>query len=414
MPISPSRRAAAVQLPIIPVVADWIRSHPGTLSLGQGVAGYEPPPEAWRELERLHREPLLHRYQPVGGLPELVEGLQTKLARVNGIRVGSGADVASETGLMVTAGSNAAFLQIILAICDPGDEVILPVPYFFNQEMALTMTGVRPVLVPGGADHQPDPDRIAAAITSRTRAVVTVSPNNPSGAVLDEAALREINRRCAERGIHHISDEAYEAFVHDGARHVSPGAFADAAGHTISLFSFSKAYGFASWRIGYAVVPATLLEPLRKIQDTNLICPPVVSQLAALGCLRAGDAWVADRVREVSAVRERVLEGLRDIDDLAEFGAPRGAFYVLLRLRTRADPLELTRRLIAEHRVAVIPGSAFGFGPDDPCHLRVAYGALERATATEAIGRLTQGLRAILGSPGVAGAGSCNAPGAVR
>ena len=128
-------------------------------------------------------------------------------------------------------------------------------PYYFNHEMAVTMAGCRPVLVATDDDFQLDLDAVAAAITANTRAVVTISPNNPSGAVYPEADLRELNRLCAERGVYHIHDEAYEYFLYDGAEHFSPGSLPDAGDHTISLFSLSKAYGFASWRIGYLPPP---------------------------------------------------------------------------------------------------------------------------------------------------------------
>ena len=129
--------------------------------------------------------------------------------------------------------------------------------------------------------------RFEAAITPRTRAIVTISPNNPSGAVYPKATLAAVNALCSERGIYHISDEAYEYFVYDGAEHFSPASLPGATEHTISLYSFSKAYGFASWRIGYMVIPEALTVAVRKAQDTILICPPVVSQHAALGALAA-------------------------------------------------------------------------------------------------------------------------------
>lgn len=385
----PSHRAIHVQLPIIPQVADWIRMHPGTISLGQGVAGYPPPAEAWAELDRLRHEPALHRYQGVDGLPELRDALTERLQRRHGLIIDA------SRALMVTAGANAAFLQVVLAICDPGDEVVLPLPYYFNQEMALALANVRAVPVPSDSGHHPDLEAIIGALTPRTRAIVTVSPNNPTGAVYPEGTLKALNELCARRGMFHISDETYAPFVYDGARHVSPGAFDGASPHTISLFSFSKTYGFASWRIGCAVFPGSLRESLRKIQDTNVICPPVISQLAALGCLRAGDDWVAQRVAEVAAVRSGVLRDLAATEDLIEVSPADGAFYVLLRLKRNLDPLPLTHRLIAEHGVAVIPGSAFGL--TEGCPLRVAYGALTTATASEGIGRLASGLRTITG-----------------
>lgn len=381
----PSARACAVSAPIIPQVADWIRTHPGTLSLGQGVAGYPPPSEVWQEVERLRSEPLMNRYQPVGGLPQLIDSLEDKL------RVCNGMPATPDRSVMVTAGANAAFQQVILAICDPGDDVILPLPWYFNQEMALTLASVRAVAVRSNDRYLPDVNAIRQAITSRTRAVVTVSPNNPTGAVYSRDCLQEINDLCRERGLFHISDETYEAFTFDGARHVSPGGFPGATSHTVSLFSFSKAYGLASWRIGYVAFPTVLLDSMRKIQDTLLICPPVVSQFAALGCLKAGESWLAGRMNEVRKTRERVLEGLRGLEPMATIGPADGAFYVFLRLNYSGDVMELTRRLIAEHGVAVIPGTAFGL-TKDPC-LRVAYGALTPDTAKDGVGRLVRGLR---------------------
>src|SRR5262249_18275058 len=156
-------------------------------------------------------------------------------------------------------------------------ELVLQVPYYFNHEMAITMASCQPVLVPADSNYQLQPKLIRAAITKRTKAVVTVSPNNPTGAVYPEDALREVNQLCRDHGIYHIHDEAYEYFTYNGARHFSPGSIPGAEAYTISLYSLSKAYGFASWRIGYMVAPNHLIEAINKIQDTILICAPVIS-----------------------------------------------------------------------------------------------------------------------------------------
>ena len=213
-----SRRLRAVQSPVIPVIADLIRAHPGTISLGQGVVGYAPPAQAAAAIDRFLADPLNHRYQPVAGIPPLVESLSLWMATEHGVRTGA------EHGnrLMVTAGGNNAFLAAVLAIADPGDEVILPAPYYFNHEMAVTMASCRPVPVSTDSSHQLDLAAIKAAITPRTRAIVTVSPNNPTGAVYPAATLRAVNALCAERGIFHLSDEAYAPFTWDGAEHFSP------------------------------------------------------------------------------------------------------------------------------------------------------------------------------------------------
>ena len=387
--LNESRRLQQVQPPIIPIVAELLRQHPDTISLGQGVVNYGPPPEAIAQIERFLAEPRNHKYQPVTGLPELVEAYAKKLAEENGIRTGEVAPV------VVTAGGNMAFMNAVLAIADPGDEFILQSPYYFNHEMAVTMANCRPVLVPTDPQYQLQPEAITRAITPRTRAVVTVSPNNPTGAVYSEESLREVNRLCRERGLHHIHDEAYEYFVYDGARHFSPGSIEGAAGHTISLFSLSKSHGFASWRIGAMVVPAQLLEAVRKIQDTILICAPVISQFAAIGALAAGPTYCRGKIAELAEVRRLALRELSALGERCDIPRADGAFYFLLRLRSELHPMQVVERLVREHGVAAIPGTAFG--QDEGCHLRVAYAALKADTVAEGIGRLVRGLQRVLG-----------------
>src|SRR6266446_1806483 len=222
-------RMQAVQSPIIPVVAELIRNFPGTISLGQGVVSYGPPKEAIDGLAGFLADPENHKYKPVQGLPILLEALEEKLEVENGIRLGPA------NRLLVTAGGNMAFMNAVLAITDPGDEIILQTPYYFNHEMAVTMASCRPVLVETDDNYQLRPEAIRQAITSKTRAVVTISPNNPTGAVYSEAALREVNQICRERGVYHISDEAYENFTYNRARHFSPGSMPESEAHTISL-----------------------------------------------------------------------------------------------------------------------------------------------------------------------------------
>jgi aspartate/methionine/tyrosine aminotransferase len=385
-------RIQSVQSPIIPVVAELIRQHPGTISLGQGVVGYGPPPEAIEQIQRFLADAENHKYKPVIGCPELLSAFERKLAAENRVALGSG------NRLVITAGSNMGFVNTLLAITDPGDEVILQTPYYFNHEMAITMANCRPVLVPTDANYQLQLERIRSAITPRTRAIVTISPNNPTGAVYPESALREVNRLCQEHSVYHIHDEAYEYFVYDGGAHFSPASIEGAAGHTISLFSLSKAYGFASWRIGAMVIPEPLLDSVRKIQDTILICAPVISQFAAVGALQAGAAYCREKLGGIAEIRNVVRRELSSLGDRCELPPADGAFYFLLRVRTALPPMKLVERLIEEHRVAVIPGTAFGLA--DGCYLRVAYAALHRDAAKEGIGRLVSGLKKILGEQG--------------
>jgi aspartate/methionine/tyrosine aminotransferase len=383
-----SERMQAVQSPIIPIVAEWIRACPGTISLGQGVVAYGPPPEVNQEIAQFSADPENHKYKPVVGLPALVEALARKLTSENDIRVGA------ETDLVVTAGGNMAFMNAVLAISSPRDEVIIQSPYYFNHEMAITIAGCHPVVVSTDSNYQLQPELIRQAITPHTRAVVTISPNNPSGAVYSESDLHTINELCRAAGIYHIHDEAYEYFTYDGASPFSPASIPGSGQHTISLFSLSKAYGFASWRIGYMLIPKDLLVSVKKIQDTILICPPVISQYAALGCLRAGRQYCERGLARIAQCRQIVLNALDKLQGICTVPPAQGAFYFLLKIHREVDPMQLTERLIREHGVAVIPGTAFGLHKG--CYLRVAYGALEKATAAEGIGRLVTGLNRIL------------------
>jgi aspartate/methionine/tyrosine aminotransferase len=377
-----------VQAPIVPIVGDIIRQVPGTISLGQGVVHYPPPRAALDAARAALERPAINEYQDGNGLRALIDRLARKLRTENAV------DVAGGGRIMVTAGANMAFMHAVFAITEPGDEIILPAPFYFNHEMAIQMAGCRAVSVPTDDRYQLRLDAIEGALTPRTRAIVTISPNNPSGAVFSETSLRGVNALCRDRGMYHIADEAYEYFTYGDARHVSPGSFAGASGHTVSLYSLSKAYGFAGWRIGYMVFPDHLASAMLKSQDTILICPPVISQVAALAAIEVGRAYCEPFVRELAETRAVVLEALRGLGPLARVPPADGAFYCLLNMNTDMDPLVLTERLIREHRVAVMPGPPFGL--TSGCYFRVAFGALQRETVTEGIGRLVTGLRTIL------------------
>ncbi len=379
-------RMPAIQSPIIPIVAEWIRQTPGTISLGQGVVNYPPPEGAIASLIQAFADPQNHKYQAVEGIPELVQAIATKLQQDNQIPI-------TAQRIIVTAGSNMAFVNTVLAITQPSDEIILQTPYYFNHEMAIGMASCKAVRVPTDGNYQLQLDKIKAAITERTRAIVTISPNNPTGVVYPREDLRAVNQLCREAGIYHISDEAYDYFTY-GVPHVSPGAFPDSADHTISLFSLSKAYGFASWRIGYMVIPAHLHESVRKIQDTILICPPVASQYAALGALTAGRSYCQPKIDQIATVRATVLGLLEPLRSCCEIPAANGAFYFFLKVDTSLSAMTLAERLVREYQVAVIPGETFGM--TDGCYLRVAYGALDGATAAAGMGRLVTGVRTIV------------------
>jgi aspartate/methionine/tyrosine aminotransferase len=376
-----------VQTPIIPVIGRLIRQTPGTISLGQGVVHYGPPPEVVAAVHAALGRASTHEYHDGAGLPALQERITRKLTAENGIDTRG-------SRIMVTAGANMAFMHAVMATTSPGDEVILPVPFYFNHEMAIDMAGCRTVPVQTDERYQLSIDAISAALTDRTRAIVTISPNNPTGAVFSDASLRAVNALCRERGIYHIADEPYEYFTYGSARHISPRSFPDSAGHTISMYSLSKAFGFAGWRIGYMLYPEHLESAMMKSQDTILICPTIAAQEGAIAALDVGRRYCEPFVRELASIRENVISQLSELGSLAEVPGADGAFYCFIRVQTEMSPLTLAERLIKEHKVAVIPGTAFGMS--DGCYCRVAYGALQKQTVSEGIGRLVSGLKAIL------------------
>lgn len=392
-----ARRLAAVQSPVIPVMTALIRDTPGTLSLGQGMVSWGPPPAVHAALQQALRSaaadadtpaadapqshPDLNAYGPVEGDPALRAAIARHLRQEHDYDL-------SGSALLVTAGSNMAFNAVVQVLCDPGDELILPLPYYFNHAMAIQLAGGVPVAVQAGV--VPDPERLAAAITPRTRAIVTVSPNNPSGAVLPQAVLEAINRLCAERGLLHLHDEAYALFGYGGARPWSPASQSGNGSHTVSFGSLSKSHGMAGWRLGWAVVPPSLMPALAKVQDTVLICAPRLVQHAAVAALEVGGAWCRQRIATLADRRRQVLEAL------AIPGAPwrlmvepEGAFYALLELQTPLSADRAMERLIREHRVALVSGSSFGLAG---CCLRLSYGMLGESDLAEALVRLTRGL----------------------
>jgi len=373
---------------MIPVVSEWTANQPGTISLGQGVVHYAAPAEVHQAVANAATsEARIDRYALVRGTAELLEQVEQKVGRENGID-------SREQTCVVTAGSNMGFLNAIFAIGDVGDEIILLSPYYFNHEMAIDIAGCRPVGVPTDVNYQIDLPAVEAAITPRTRAVVTVSPCNPTGAIYTSDSLKAVNRLCQTRGIYHISDEAYEYFTYGGKKHFSPASLPGAHQHTISLYTLSKAYGMAGWRCGYMTIPQHLEVAVKKIQDTNLICPPIVSQIAATTALKIGQSWCKEQLAGFERVRNLVLDEISTLGQKCRVPQPDGAFYALLQLDSDKRDLELVEALIKNFGIAVMPGSTFGV--TEGCSLRIAYGALDAETVAEGMGRLTRGLATLL------------------
>lgn len=297
------------------------------------------------------------KYTPNTGILPLREALVAKLAHANGI-------VATPDRIVVTSGAVAALACTLLATVPTGSDVLLPDPGWPNYAMQLHLMDARPVYYPLRVENgfEPDLDELATLLTPRTRAILVNSPSNPIGSVWRAETVRAMVNFALDHDLVLISDEVYEHIVFEG-EHVSPAAFAPREAPIVSIYSFSKTYAMTGWRVGYAVAPPPLNELLARLQEPTVSCSCSISQYAALAAL-ALDPSIIEAM--VSAYRQR-----RDVAYaiLSERGVrafrPQGAFYMWVDISRGGRPsYDFARSLIAETRVAVAPGAAFGPGGD--------------------------------------------------
>jgi aspartate/methionine/tyrosine aminotransferase len=373
------------EAPIVKLIADS-KFPSDIVDLGQGVPFYGPPKEAMLAAAEALQKESGFRYSPDSGFLDLRQTIARKLASDNG------AQADPNINIMVTAGANQAFANAILSITRPGDHVLVLSPYYFNHVMAIQLAGCKPVVVDVNRNYQPIVDRIRRAIGKRARALVLVSPSNPTGAVYSKETLKEVGELCAENGLYLITDETYEHFVYDDAQFVSALSLDKKIEHTISLFSFSKSYGMSGYRIGYAVFPAHLAREMLKIQDTLTICAPSAFQVAAQAAMSLGAVYPSQFIPRIDRVRRVFIERLTGLD-LLEMPVTKGSYYFLPRLKTRKSDWNIAKRLIEEHGVVTVPGTVFG--TRFPA-LRLAYANVDERMAEKGILRLERGLREIL------------------
>jgi len=366
MKLSP--RIRTTEIPPIPAARAWAARYDGRagkpLDLTQAVPGYPPPDALLARLAEAAGSRDCAGYGPIAGDAALREALAEEMGTFYGARIGA-ADVA------ITAGCNLAFAMAMTVLAAEGEAVLLPTPWYFNHRMALTMAGVRAVPVPTRAEDGfvPDPARIAALLAEhRARAVVLVTPNNPTGAVYPAEVIHAVAGACRAHGAWLVLDETYRDFLAGGPPHaLFAGDWGDVLIH---LYSFSKAYCLPGHRVGAIAAGAAVMAELEKVLDTLQICPPRPAQAAlawavpALADWRAGNrALMAARA---TAFRRLVgaLPGWR-LDAL-------GTYFAYLRLPDGApDAMRAAEVLAAERGLMTLPGPFFGPGQDR--HLRLAF-----------------------------------------
>jgi aminotransferase len=298
------------------------------------------------------------KYTHPAGMPELRQAIAGYLARMYGL------DYAA-SDVIVTAGTQEAVMLCMLALVDPGDEIILPAPRFTSYDTAIQMLDgvVVPVQTREEDGFALRPDAVEAAITDRTKAVVVVTPNNPTGAVTPPDAIRAIAEICRRHDIVAISDEIYAALLFDGAEHLSMATLPGMRERTITINGFSKSHAMTGWRIGYVAAPAPVIARLIEPRHTLSISASTPSQHAALAAAN-GPQSAVDEILATYVARRKVL--LAGLDALGfTYGTPAGAFYVYVNVSSWGMPAtRFCERLLEEARVMVQPGMLFA-DPDD-------------------------------------------------
>jgi aspartate/methionine/tyrosine aminotransferase len=336
------------------------------ISMGQAVPDFGPPATAVDAVRAAMDRRETHIYSEDAGLLTLRAALCDRLSAA------WNADL-SPADLIVTSGGNQAFMLAAMTLLSPGDEVVLPEPYFVNHEMALRAVGAVPV--PAVLDGQ-DGFRVRWAaiephLTPRTRAVVICNPSNPTGATVDAAEGLRLVAELEKRSIALVSDEAYMHFVY-GGEHWSAATSPGWRRNVVLVSTFSKSFGMTGWRVGYVLADRTFCEHAIKIQDAMVICAPVASQIGVEAAIRRD--WTYPRSFHPGLEARRAVFVRRLADSRHMHWTPtQGAFFGLVRVSGATDSTALSAQLLEQAGVVTIPGATFGASAEG--HLRISYGS---------------------------------------
>ncbi|MCC5971726.1 MAG: aminotransferase [Pararhodobacter sp.] len=390
MPLPVNPALAATLAPPVMEARRWLTETPlpeglELLNLSQA-APVDPPPAPMRAAmaRAIEEDPGIHLYSAVLGNPDLRAALAQRMSALYG-------GVIAEDQVAITSGCNQAFCATIASLAGPGDEVILPKPWYFNHHMWLTMQGVRTVALDTGPDLMPDPERCATLITARSKAIVLVTPNNPGGVEYPAPLMQAFADLARRNGLALIVDETYRDFhTRDGAPHdlfTDP----DWDATLIHLYSFSKAYRLTGHRVGAIATNRGHLAEIEKFLDTVTICVSGPGQMAALWGLENLEDWLAGERHEILRRRQAMIDGFATLNGWALMGC--GAYFAYARHPFDMPATDAARHLLREAGVLMLPGSMFrpDGDPDGAREMRIAFAN----AGTEQIGSLMHRLAAI-------------------
>jgi aspartate/methionine/tyrosine aminotransferase len=358
------------------------------IGFGAGEPDFPTPDYIVEAAVTAARNPAMHRYTPAGGLPALKEAIVAKTERDSGLRV-------TPAQVLVTNGGKQAVYEAFATLLDPGDEVLVPAPYWTTYPEAITLAGGVPV--PVVADEQSgylvSVRQLEAARTPRTKVLLFCSPSNPTGAVYPPELVEEIGRWALDAGLWVLTDEIYEHLTYGGATAASmPVVVPELADRCVVVNGVAKTYAMTGWRVGWVLGPADVVKAATNLQSHATSNVANVSQAAAVAALTGDLSAVATMREAFDRRRQTIVSMLREIPGVA-CPEPQGAFYVYpsvkgllgrsIRGRTASDTVELAELLLEEAEVAVVPGEAFG----TPGYLRLSY-ALGDDDLVEGVSRL--------------------------
>jgi aminotransferase len=353
---------------------DIVATMKDVISLGIGEPDFvTPEPIIEAGIKALH-EGETH-YTSNAGLYELRQAITRHILETYGVEY----DPSSEA--VITVGVSEALYLTLTALLNPGEEVIIPTPCFVSYQAEVILAGGVPIEVPTyvGDGFQVKPQRLEAAITPHTKAILLGYPNNPTGAVYTRQVLQEIAHIAEKHDLVVISDELYDQLVY-GVQHVCFPTLPGMRQRTILLGGFSKNYAMTGWRAGFACAPADIIKGLIRIHQYTIMSAPTMSQLAALEAIQHGDQFVAQMRDEYNRRRKLIVSGLNQLG-LPTF-EPHGAFYAFPNVAiTGMDDETFAQKLLSEERVAVVPGSSFGAGGEGyvRCSYATSYEKIEEA-----------------------------------
>ena len=356
-----------------------------------------PTPDHVKEAAKRAIDANFTRYTPVAGIPELRRAIAAKLARENGLSY-------EPSEIVVSNGGKQALYNAIMALCDPGDEVMILAPYWVSYPEQVRLAGGEPVFVPtdAGRGFHLDPDALARRVTARTRVIVLNSPNNPTGAVLGADELEAVADLARRHDLWVVSDEIYEHLIYDGRRHVSIASLPGMKERTVLINGLSKAYAMTGWRVGYAAAPRPVAEAMAALQGHGSSGISSISQAAAVAALEGPSGFIQEMVAEYDRRRRHIVRRLNALPGV-RCSEPEGAFYVFaevnellsraaaVRPDLRTD-VDLAGWLLEAARVAVVPGSGFGW----PGAIRLSY-ATSLEQIDEGLDRMERALAQLLG-----------------